>query len=294
MHKQLLSSFMLLALTAMFYSCISQRKVTTAKKDLTAVDSVLKNQETALVQLNEQRRIKQEENEMDDTSSTYINRYITKTQSEIKQMRDDNTVVIGESIVNKSDWERLLKTLSFARNSSKTIADKINFLSDLINQNTVVKIDQDVLFEPGSYVVSPSMANVLVKIFEPAALEIDSFTRKYPDFPLSLVITAKGFADATTISEGSNLYKNLKERLKLSGTEPDNKDLNKELSNARAEQVIALFKDFASTRQEGYLKNVIYLHQGKGEALPNPKLTDYTIADPRRRVVYLYWSVFPE
>ena len=294
MHRLLLSSFMLLALTAMFYSCVSQRKVTTAKKDLTAVDSVLKDQQTALVQLDEQRRIKQEENEMDDTSSTYINRYIAKTQSEIKQMRDDNTVVIGETIVNKSDWERLLKTLSCARNSSKTIADKITFLSELINQNTVVKIDQDVLFEPGSYVVSPSMANALVKIFEPAALEIDSFTRKYPDFPLSLVITAKGFADATTISEGSNLYKNLRERLKLSGTEPDNKDLNKELSNARAEQVIALFKDFASKRQEGYLKNVIYLHQGKGEALPNPKLSDYTIADPRRRVVYLYWSVFPE
>ena len=179
--------------------------------------------------------------------------------------------------------------------SSKKIGDKIAFLTDLINQNTVVRIDQDVLFEPGRYVVAPAMANAIAKIFEPAAKEIDLFTKKYPDFPLSLVITAKGYADATTISEGSSLYKDLKERLKLSVSNPDGKELNKELSRARAKEVIDLFQKFAAGRTGGtYLKNVLYLYEGKGESLPNPKLTDYKVNDPRRRVVYLFWSVFPE
>lgn len=284
------------AITFCLFSCVSQRKVATTKKELSSVDSVLLQQQKTLTNLDELRRVKQEENEMDDTSSSRINKYINNTRQEIDKMHAENTILIGESEINKADWERLIKTLSFTRNSSKTIGDKISFLSDLINQNTVVKIDQDVLFEPGRYIVSPAMVAAIGRLFEPAAAEIDRFTQKYPDFPLSLVITAKGYADATTISEGSALYRELKERLKLSGSEPDNKALNKELSNARAQEVINLFRKFAAERagNKTYLRNVLYLHEGKGEALPNPKLSDYRVDDPRRRVVYLFWSVFPE
>jgi flagellar motor protein MotB len=284
------------ALSCLLYSCVSQRKVTTTKTDLKAADSVLVIQKKSLGDLDQLRRAKYEQNEMDDTSNARINSYINRTQAEIDKMNAENTIRIGESVVNRKDWENLLKTLSYARSSSKKISDKILFLSDLINQNTVVKIDQDVLFEPGKYVVTPAMVSGITALFEPAALAIDQFTRKYPDFPLSLVITAKGYADATTISEGSTLYADLKKRMALSGVEPDNKALNKELSNARAQQVIELFKKFAAERagSQGYLKNVLYLHEGKGENLPNPKISDYKVDDPRRRVVYLFWSVFPE
>jgi DNA primase large subunit len=211
-------------------------------------------------------------------------------------MHEKNTIVIGETVVDRDDWVRLMKTLSASRKSSKQIGDKIVMLSDLINQNTVIKIDQDVLFEPGKYTMTADMASTIGKLFEPAATEIDRFMNKYPDFPLSLVITAKGYADGTTIAEGSTLYKELKQMMQLSGNEPDNKTLNKELSNARAKEVIMLFKKFAAERaaNKTYLKNVLYIHQGKGEVLPNPKISDYRIDDSRRRVVYLFWSVFPE
>ena len=289
--------FCKLALVLFAYaSCVPQQKVTNTKKELAAVDSTMSGQQVSLTKLGEQVRDKQELNEMDDTSSARIHAYINRTFSEIDSLKKDHQIRIGESVVNRSDWESLLKTLSYARSASKTINDKILFLTDLISQNTVVKIDQDVLFEPGSYSVSPSMARTIEKIFEPAALEIDRFTKKYPDFPLSLVITAKGYADATTISEGTNLHRELTKRLALSGADRDNKALNKELSNARAQQVIELFKKFATARagSQGYIRNILYLHEGKGEAYPNPKISNYAIDDPRRRVVYLFWSVFPE
>lgn len=297
MHKSSSTSVLvLLAFSCYLLSCVSQRKVATAKKELKTVDSVLTQQQKTLDTLDELRKVKQEENEMDDTSSSRITKYITKTREEIGKMHEENTILIGEATVNKADWERLLKTLAFTRNSSTSIKNKIVFLSDLIRQNTVVKIDQDVLFEPGSYIVTPAMASAIGRLFEPAAVEIDRFTLKYPEFPLSLVITAKGYADATTITEGSPLYRELKERLKLSGSEPDNRALNKELSNARAQEVINLFKKFAAERSgnKSYLRNVLYLHEGKGEIFPNQKITDYKVDDSRRRVVYLFWSVFPE
>ena len=32
----------------------------------------------------------------------------------------------------------------------------------------------------------------------------------------------------------------------------------------------------------------------KGDALPNPDVKDYKVDDPRRRVVLLFWSIFPD
>ncbi len=296
MHKLLPSYYLFIIVAALFlFSCVSQKKVNSNKKDLTVVDSFLLQQNKLLKALNEFRKNKQEQNELDDSSSARLEKYINTTTIEIDTIIGSNSIVIGQTIVNKDDWKRLIKTLSSSKMSSQKISNKVNFLTDLINSNTVVKIDQDVLFETGKYVITPATAAAIGKIFEPAAGEIDRFTKKYPDFPLALVITAKGYADATSISEGSSLYNDLKERLKLSGSEPDNKEMNKELSRARAKEVIELFEKFAAARAGGsYLKNVLYLYEGKGEALPNPKITDYKVDDARRRVVYLFWSVFPE
>jgi hypothetical protein len=106
----------------------------------------------------------------------------------------------------------------------------------------------------------------------------------------------KGYADGTTINESSSLYHNLKARLKLSETNPDSKELNKELSRARAEEVTSLFKKYAATRSDNgiYKRNVFYIYEGKGEQLPDPKINDYSVNDARRRIVLLFWSIFPE
>jgi hypothetical protein len=282
--------------TSLLFSCVSQRKSNSAKKELATVDSILVNQKNNLKELDEKIKVKEERNEIDETSRTRINTYITKTETEIDKLHKENLLRIGDAVVNRADFEQLIKTLSFSRNSSKIMGDKLRFLNDLVNQNLVVKIDQDVVFESGKYVISVENANTITRLFEPAAIAIDNFTKKYPEFPLSLVITAKGYADASVIVSGTNLYRDLKDRLKLSGAEPDNKALNKELSNARAEQVINLFKKFAAQKASNqiYLKNVLYLYEGKGDALPDKKVNDYRPEDPRRRVVYLFWSIFPE
>ena len=288
--------FLSLIVSLTLFSCLPQKKIVSTKKDLAAIDSQLVIHSNQLKKLDVERQNKQDQNEIDDTTNSRIQKFINKTNAEIDTLINQNTILIGETVVNKDDWKRLLSTLSSSRISSKKIGDKISFLSDLISRNMVVKIDQDVLFEPGKYTIAPEMANAIGKLFEPAAKEIDLFTRKYPDFPLSLVITAKGYADATSISEGSSLYKDLKDRLKLNNPNPDTKELNKELSNARAQQVSEFFKKFAAGRSAdgSNLKNVLYLYEGKGDRFPDPKVTDYRVDDPRRRVVLLFWSVFPD
>jgi hypothetical protein len=234
---------------------------------------------------------------MDDTASYRIQKFIGITNSEIDKIVGQNQILIGDLAVNKNDWLRLQKALTFSKQTEKLIGDKVSLITELINRNTVVMLEQDVIFDPGQYNLSPAVAFTIGKMFEPVTKEIDYFINKYPDFPLSLVITAKGYADATTIAEGTNLYKKLVERMKLSGKSPlSNEDLNKELSTARAESVITLLKTFTVGKSADgtTIKNILYLYEGKGERFPNPKISDYKIDDPRRRMVLLFWSIFPD
>jgi flagellar motor protein MotB len=278
------------------YSCVPQQKVTGDKKELQKLDSQLVRHSENLKKLDDVRQQKDEQNGIDSTANARIKNFIDKTNKEIDTLIEQNSIIINGTVVNKEDWSRLRKALSITRSAEQRINQKISFLEDLINRNLVVKLEQDVLFEPGSYKVSSSVVKNMTKIFEPAAIEIDRFTKKYPDFPLSLVITFKGYADATQIGEGSALYRSLRERLAMSLKEPDNKELNRELSRARAEAVWNLFRQFAAGKSDNgiYIRIVLYLYEGKGEALPDPKITDYKTDDPRRRVVLLFWSIFPD
>ena len=278
------------------YSCVPQQKAVSHKQQLAILDSQLAQHSNKLKELDAKRQTKQDQNEIDDTASTRIKKYIGITTTEIDKLVTQNSILIGDMEVDRNDWNRLKKALVLSGVTSKMISDKVNFINDLINRNMVVKLDQDVLFQPGKYTVEAKVSDAIGKFFEPAAKEIDLFTQKYPDFPLSLVITAKGYADGTSIMEGTQLYKDLLDGIKLSGRTPDNKELNKELSSRRAEAVIQLFKKYTYGRSTmgGSVKNILFLTEGKGDVLPNPKITDYSIDDARRRVVLLFWSVFPE
>lgn len=278
------------------YSCVPQQKAISHKQQLAILDSQLAQHSKELKDLDTRRQTKQDQNEIDDTASARIKKYIGMTTTEIDKLVTQNSILIGDMAVDRDDWNRLKKALVLSGVTSKMISDKVNFINDLINRNMVVKLDQDVLFQPGKYTVESQLADAIGKFFEPAAKEIDLFTQKYPDFPLSLVITAKGYADGTSIVEGTPLYKDLLEGVKMGGTSPDNKELNKELSRRRAEAVIQLFKKYTYGRSTmgGSVKNILFLTEGKGDVFPNSKILDYSVDDPRRRVVLLFWSVFPE
>lgn len=292
------SSFLLLALSLVLLlaSCMSARKTARYKGQLTVLDSQLVVHRQQLKQLDEKREAKERQNQIDDTANTRISQFIERTRRDIDTLIQDNTVLINGNVVSREDWNELKRGFSATLKAEKIINRKKLLLEDLVNRNMVIKLDQDVLFAPGSYTVAPELVNDISKLFVPAAEEIERFSKKYPDFTLSLVITAKGYADATSIAEGSTLYRNLKERLRLSNANPDSRELNKELSRARAEAVKKLFEAYANSRADNgiYRKNVLYLYEGKGEEFPDPKIGNYSVNDPRRRIVLLFWSIFPD
>lgn len=287
---------LILLVSLLMISCVSTRKMNTGKKQLSTLDSQLVAYGHDLDRLEKVRKEKEDKNQIDDTASNRIKKFIDNTSMQIDTIIDKNLVLVNGNEISRTDWNNLNSAIITTQMASQAIGRRILFLDDLLKRNLVVKLEQDVLFQPGSYSLSSTVVNNIGKLFEPAAVEIDKFSAKYPDFPLSLVITAKGYADGTSISEGSGLYNKLKDRMKLSNRIPDAKELNKELSRARAEEVKNLFKQYAESRNDNgiYKRNILYVFEGKGDALPNPEIKDYTIDDPRRRVVLLFWSIFPD
>src|SRR4029079_10983194 len=153
----------------------------------------LNQYQDSLQNLDNLRKNKQTQNEIDDTAGARFQRFIDSTNAEIKVLISENNVLIGDTKINREDWDHLNKALFRSQQESNRINQKVMMLTDLLNRNTVIRLDQDILFESGKYTVTTEVADAIGKFFEPAAKEIDLFVKKYPDFPLALIITAKGY-----------------------------------------------------------------------------------------------------
>lgn len=281
-------------ISVIFISCSSTQKITNGKEQIAARDSVLSQYDKQLADLSKQVKLKEQANEMDDTAATRIRRFIGASQAEIEKLKAQNAILLGQTSVDRGNWQDLKQQLRLSKQLAETMADRVEMINDLVNRNLVIKLDQDIIFESGKYLVSPDVAGKLETLFQPAADEINAFIKKYPDYPLSVVINANGFADATSIAEGTTLYKDIKARLKSGAS--GSREMNREISRLRAEDVMNYFRKFFAARFSTgkHIRNIVYVFDGKGEEYPNPKVTDYRADDPRRRVVLLYWSVFPE
>lgn len=286
-------SLILMTVTVLF-ACSSTQKIVSGKKDLAAQTSQLNQYDKQLDDLSAKIKQKEQQNEMDDTAATRIRKFIGASQAEIAKLKAQNDILLGQTTVDRGNWQDLKQQLRLSAKLAETMADRVEMISDLVNRNLVIKLDQDIIFESGKYLVSPDVAGKLETLFQPAADEINAFIKKYPDYPLSVVVNANGFADATSIAEGTGLYKDIKARLKSGAS--GSKEMNREISRLRAEDVMNYFRKFFAARFSTgkHIRNIVYVFDGKGEEFPNPKNTDYRIDDPRRRVVLLYWSVFPE
>jgi outer membrane protein OmpA-like peptidoglycan-associated protein len=285
---------LLLALIPVLFACSSTQKIVSGKKDLAAQTSQLSQYDKQLDDLSAKIKQKEQQNEMDDTAATRIRKFIGASQAEIAKLKAQNDILLGQTTVDRGNWQDLKQQLRLSAKLAETMADRVEMISDLVNRNLVIKLDQDIIFESGKYLVSPDVAGKLETLFQPAADEINAFIKKYPDYPLSVVINANGFADATSIAEGTGLYKDIKARLKSGAS--GSKEMNREISRLRAEDVMNYFRKFFTARFSTgkHIRNIVYVFDGKGEEFPNPKISDYRMDDARRRVVLLYWSVFPE
>src|SRR5690349_21775673 len=109
-----------------FSSCVPQKEVSSHKQQLATIDSQLVRHSEKLKALDQQRQNKQDQNELDDTASLRLQKFIGMTNAEIDKLVNQNAILIGNTSVNKDDWNRLKQALTFSNSTSKLIGDKVS------------------------------------------------------------------------------------------------------------------------------------------------------------------------
>ncbi|MFM2338604.1 MAG: hypothetical protein RL115_1797, partial [Bacteroidota bacterium] len=84
-----------------FLACVPQKQVSTQKISLSTVDSHLLRHKDELQVIDQKLQHKQAANEIDDTASNRIKRYIANTQIEIDTLIGRNSILIGQEIIKK-------------------------------------------------------------------------------------------------------------------------------------------------------------------------------------------------
>jgi hypothetical protein len=189
-------------------------------------------------------------------------------------------VLVIDSVVNKS---AAIRQITF------------DMLEEGIQKSTRTLFSLAAFFGPGGYAIPAEKSEKARIYFSPVIDSMIKFSNKYAQTPRTATILINGYADATQITVGSKLYKELAEQIKIDA--PTKAQLNTKLSALRAEELSKLFaktiKDKSNEIVAPSKITFANIEVGRGEQLPDSKITNYKVNDERRRIVIVYWSVLP-
>ena len=167
-----------------------------------------------------------------------------------------------------------------------------------LNSETFSKSELNTLFGTGDYRLTTEQFNQGRQLFTPIVEKIFLFSNKYKGGFKSMEgeIIVTGYSDATPIESGSRLYNDLVQKLNRDNRirNPSKADLNRKLSELRAEAVKGIIDDIIRDRknENNFLKMAVKT-LGRGEEIPPFLTSNVTRDDQRRRIVTFYWVVLP-
>ena len=229
---------------------------------------------------------------------TRMNKYIAKMEENAKELKSLET-----SISNPEEYAA----------NSVSIKSRVYFMDSVINKDaakreyTFKMIEEGIkkstktlfslaaFFGPGGYSIPVDKQDKASVYFAPLVDSLIAFSNKYAELPRTATVLVNGYADATQIGKGSELYTKIADYIKIA--DPTKEQLNLGLSTLRAEELSKLFANIAKQKANKFiaLPKITFenIEVGRGEQLPDDSITDYKVNDERRRIVVVYWSVLP-
>jgi hypothetical protein len=189
-------------------------------------------------------------------------------------------VLIIDSVVNKSAASRQYT---------------FNMIEEGLQKSTKTLFSLAAFFGPGGYAIPVEKSEKARVYFSPVIDSLIKFSNKYAEASRTATILVNGYADATQITVGSKLYKELASYLKIDA--PSKAQLNVGLSALRAEELSSLFTKTIKEKSTDFvaLPKITFenIEVGRGEQMPDATINNYKVNDERRRIVIVYWSVLP-
>lgn len=271
--------------TAILQSASEQQKKEAEKIDQldkkTATKLVEGNIDDSIVHFIDQRLIKYQHRV--DSINNAINDLKTKLDSRKTFRKEFKTI-----------QARVLLLDSFTKNSQ--LREYVFYMiDDGLDKTKRTLFEMAAFFGPGGYIIPEEKYGLAKQYFSPVIDSLMKFSNQYSKISRMATIVLNGYADATGISEGSNLYNLLISR--LNQTTATKEELNAALSELRAENLRIFLNNMIAERSAEFtnLQSLTFenIKRGMGENLPDPNIKDYQVNDERRRIVLCYWSVLP-
>jgi outer membrane protein OmpA-like peptidoglycan-associated protein len=169
-------------------------------------------------------------------------------------------------------------------------------IDDGLDKTKRTLFEMAAFFGPGGYIIPEEKYTLAKQYFSPVIDSLMKFSNTYSGINRIATIVLNGYADATGIAEGSDLYNLLLGR--LNKTSATKEELNAALSELRAENLRLFLNRLVAERSTEFVNyqtlTIENIRRGMGEKLPDPSIKDYSVNDERRRIVLCYWSVLPE
>ena len=313
MHQALLPRFAFAVTGFLLMLVLSgcAKKSAALSQSSLALKVALESQQNALAMLD---RVSQTANKADSTkqinhnTNVDIQNYLTGKRNEIHEITQ-KLEAAQQDLKDFGDKKSDRKEAEILANASRTVfesaeilrilEEKTKVIVDFLGSETFSKSEIGALFRPGEYRLIREQVREGQRLFGPVVEKLYIFANKYKNAFNSLKgqIIVTGYSDATAVETGSALYKDLASKLLQSENliEPTQPDLNRKLSELRAEAVKQLLERIIADRKKEHsnLIDITVQTLGRGEELP-PGLTEEVLKnDKRRRVVTFYWVVLP-
>jgi hypothetical protein len=98
-----------------------------SKSKLNALDSQLVSYHKDLERLDNARKEKEAKNQLDDTASNRIKKFIDNTAMRIDTIIEKNMVLVNGNEISRSDWNNLNTAIISTQATSQTISRRIVF-----------------------------------------------------------------------------------------------------------------------------------------------------------------------
>ena len=197
----------------------------------------------------------------------------------------------------RREWKgELGRTILYNKRDLTDVREEYLLIDDLLKTRLMETFETSLFFPTGTYAIKPENKAQVKEAFKPMIENIIRFTEGYSDDEIVVAVLVKGYADEQSFTDKSDLARKLRAEI---GADATRQQLNVELSKRRASALTALLQEAMVARRPEFNKQnnkvkFTFVPVGRGEAYPNPNITDYKRADERRRIVTVSWDVYPQ
>jgi hypothetical protein len=228
---------------------------------------------------------------------TRLQGFKSKIEANEKEIKDLEVLMANPAEYTANSVAIKTRVLIIDSLVNKTASSReytLKMIEESIKKSTRTLFSLAAFFGPGGYSIPEEKMDKARAYFSPLVDSLIKFSNKYAELPRTATVLVNGYADASQITKGSPLYKEMAVHLKKD--DPTKQQLNMALSSLRAEKLSDLFARLIKERAPSFvaLPKVAFenIEVGRGEELPDSSIK-YKDNDERRRIVVVYWSVLP-